>query len=69
MLKAVGVVVLGFIVGFTALDYAFSMPEVYKSYSTNECVKVENYPGVFFNTDSNYSCENLPEKYDHVWTK
>lgn len=53
---------------FVAIDYAFSIPDVTFSYSTNECVKVENYPGVLFGT-TQYSCELMPNKYNHVWVK
>ena len=51
-----------------AMDYAFSMPEVYKSYSSRECVKVETYPGLLFGQEQ-FSCENLPSKYDLVWVE
>ena len=51
-----------------AMDYAFSMPEVYKSYSSRECVKVETYPGLLFGQEQ-FSCENLPSRYDLVWVK
>lgn len=41
-----------------------SIPDVWFSYSTDECVKVINY----VETD-NYSCENLPTKFNHVWVE
>jgi hypothetical protein len=31
------------------------------SYSTGECVSVINYG------DTDYSCENQPQKYNHIW--
>jgi len=40
-----------------------SMPDVYFSYETNECVKVINY------TDTIFACETLPSKFNHVWVK
>jgi len=43
---------------------AMMLPDVWVSYSTNECVKVLNYQ----ETDK-YSCENLPKKYNHVWVQ
>ena len=43
---------------------ALSMPDVWFSYSTDECVKVINYD----KTDK-YSCENLPSKFNHVWVQ
>lgn len=53
---------------FAAVDYALGIPDVTFSYSTNECVKVENYPTVLFGT-TQYSCELMPEKYNHIWVK
>ena len=41
-----------------------AMPDVYVSNSTGECVEVINYDEKF-----DYTCENLPEKYNHVWVK
>jgi hypothetical protein len=46
-----------------SMNSALSLPDVHVSHSTNECVKVVNY------TDTVYSCENLPTKFYHVWTK
>ena len=44
-----------------AISTAAAMPDVYVSYSTNECVKVVNY------ADTNYTCENYPSKFNHIW--
>lgn len=49
---------------YAFLDSAFSIPDVHFSYSTNECVQVINYV-----KDENYSCENMPGKFNHVWVK
>lgn len=43
---------------------SLEMPDVWYSYSSGECVKVLNYA-----KDDNYSCENLPRKFNHVWVK
>ena len=43
---------------------ALAMPDVWFSYSTDECVKVINY-----DEGENYSCENMPSKFNHVWVK
>lgn len=43
---------------------ALSLPDVWFSYSTDECVKVVNYV-----EGDNYSCENLPSKFNHVWVE
>ena len=44
------------------LSYASNIPDVHVSYSTGECVAVINY-------GTDYSCEQMPEKYNHIWTK
>lgn len=38
------------------------LPTVYESHSQKTCVRVEDPSG-------QYSCENLPPKYNHVWVK
>lgn len=43
---------------------SLDMPDVWYSYSTGECVKVLNYA-----EDDNYSCEDLPRKFNHVWVE
>lgn len=44
--------------------YALSIPDVMVSYETRQCVEVINY-----SDSTNYSCENMPSKYNHVWVK
>jgi hypothetical protein len=46
-----------------AANMALSIPDVYVSYSTGECVKVVNY------TDENFTCDNYPSKFNHVWVQ
>ena len=46
-----------------AVDYTFSLPDVHMSYETGACVEVVNY------ADTNWSFENMPEKFHHVWVK
>ena len=53
---------------FTFSDYALSIPSVKMSYTTNACVEVENYPSTLFGT-TEYSCENMPTKFNHVWVQ
>lgn len=48
---------------FTALDGFLNMPEVHESWTTKECVRVINGDG------SEGSCDNLPDKYKHVWVQ
>ena len=42
----------------------FDIPDVLISNSTGECINVYNY-----REDDNYTCRNLPSKYNHVWVK
>ena len=56
------------IAAFSLLDYAGSIPSVKMSYATNTCVEVENYPSTLFGT-TNYNCESMPTKYNHVWVQ
>jgi hypothetical protein len=42
------------------VNSAMSVPDMHVSHTTGECVKVINY------TDS---CENQPQKYNHIWVK
>lgn len=48
---------------YAVLD-AMSLPDVHFSYETDECVRVLNYV-----ESDQYSCENLPNKFNHVWVK
>jgi hypothetical protein len=43
---------------------ASMLPDVHFSYSTGECVEVLNYV-----EDEIWDCENLPEKFYHVWVE
>ena len=45
------------------VNTTLSMPDVYVSNSTGDCMAVINYEG------SLWSCENLPSKYNHIWVK
>lgn len=47
-----------------ALSNALDLPDVHVSNSTQECVGVVNYA-----EGDDYSCQNLPTKYNHVWVK
>jgi len=67
IIRALGLAVF-VVLAFGMLDYAFSIPDVLVSYSTNECVGVENFPGIIFNQEI-YSCENMPSKFYHVYVK
>jgi hypothetical protein len=58
---ALGAPLLGML-GYVVLE-ATAMPDVHVSYSTRECVEVINY------ADTDYSCENYPVKFNHVWVQ
>ena len=61
----VGAVVLS--TAATAVVDLINIPDVWISYSTHECVQVLNYTEN--DAIENYSCNNLPSKYNHVWVK
>ncbi len=46
------------------LTNVLDMPSVHVSNSSQECVEVIN-----FAPEDNYSCEDLPKIYHHVWVK
>ena len=57
---AAGLLFSGFVY---ALVTAAAMPDVHFSYATGECVEVVNY------TDEQFSCDNYPSKFHHVWVE
>ena len=63
LLQALGFGAICGLATWIVLDAA-EMPDVWFSYSTDECVKVINYDERF-----NYTCENYPSKYNHVWVQ
>ena len=61
ILSAVAVAAIALLFAWCITVWA-DMPLVYKSWSTQECVKVEDPAG-------KYSCDNLPGRYELVWAK
>ena len=47
-----------------AFNYAIMIPDVYFSYSKDQCIQVVNY-----SLEDKYSCENLPTKFNHIWVE
>jgi len=47
-----------------AVATTLDMPEVHLSSLTEECVRVINYT-----ERHDYSCDNLPATYNHVWVR
>ena len=68
MLKSIAGAIVAVFVMFVILDVALMIPDVHVSYSTKECVEVVNYGSVLFG-ETDYSCENMPSRYNHVWAK
>lgn len=60
-----GLVIFGAVFMFVqAFFNATSLPDVWFSYATNDCVKVINYK-----EGDNFSCENLPPRFYHAWVE
>lgn len=54
---------IAIIAGITySVIYAKTNPDVWFSYSSNDCVRVVNY-----REGDNYTCDNLPGRFYHVW--
>ena len=67
MRNTISIFVLVCLIGYgfyMGLSSVASRPDVHVSHSTGECVEVINYDERF-----NYTCETLPEKYNHIWVK
>lgn len=65
--EAVVAGVVGAIILVTALggvDSVLDLPDVHFSVTTEQCVKVLNYA-----EGDMYSCDNMPERYNHVWVQ
>ena len=63
LINSIAFLILSAVVAY-AFTFAATLPDVMFSYSTDECVKVINYA-----EDDKYSCENLPNKFNHVWVE
>ena len=56
---------MGAIVGaaFVIVSYMDSIPDVHFSNATGKCVKVVSFD------ENEYTCDDIPEKFNTVWTK
>ena len=63
VLLAMGAIVSALGAAFVIGSYVDSIPDVHFSNATGTCVKV-----VSFNEDE-YTCNDLPEKFNTVWVK
>jgi hypothetical protein len=68
MIKLAAFNILGALAIVTMADYALSLPTVYTSHSTGQCVSVVADKGVLFDFRG-YDCGNLPRSYDHRWAR
>jgi hypothetical protein len=68
MIKSILGSVAGVAALFLVLDVALATPDVMVSYETNTCVEVVNYGSILFG-ETDYSCENMPERYNHFWVQ
>jgi hypothetical protein len=60
-----GIVLVIFVLTFLSIIMnALNTPEVYVSNATGKCVDVMNYV-----EGDNYTCENMPSKYTHIWVR
>lgn len=59
ILMTLGIVVI--ILGLIFIIHYTDRPEVIKSWSTKECIKVINTDG------TKGDCNNIPERYDLIW--
>jgi hypothetical protein len=53
---------VGIAVWINAIHNVIDMPDVLVSNSTGECVDVFNY-----REKDQYTCQNLPDRYNHIW--
>lgn len=61
----VGVCTIAIAAGITyTVSTALSLPDVWFSWESNECVKVVNYAD-----GDNYTCANLPSRFYHINVK
>jgi len=67
MKNAIILLAISFFVFFAA-DYASSIPIVEVSHSSDQCVRVVNFESSFQGS-TEYTCDNMPTKYSHVWVK
>ncbi|UTC27988.1 hypothetical protein [Stenotrophomonas phage A1432] len=51
------------------LKRELDLPEVQFSYSTKECVKVLDPKAEYEGRKSTWSCDHLPERYNHTWVQ
>lgn len=67
---------LGVLVGFafiaaaaSALVHWLDRPEVHKSWATQQCIDVKDPAAAAAGRKTEWSCDNLPPRYELIWVK
>ena len=63
VLLAMGAIVGAVGAAFVIVSYMDSIPDVHFSNATGTCVKVVSFD------ENEYTCDDIPEKFNTVWTK
>ncbi len=63
VLLAMGAIVSAVGAAFVIVSYMDSIPDVHFSNATGTCVKVVSFD------ENEYTCDDIPEKFNTVWTK
>ena len=63
VLLAMGTIVSAVGAGFVIGSYMGSIPDVHFSNATGTCVKVVSFD------ENEYTCDDIPEKFNTVWTE
>lgn len=63
VLHVMGAIVSAAAATYIIVSYSDSIPDVHFSNATGTCVKVVSFD------ENEYTCDELPEKFNTVWTK
>ena len=63
VLLDIGAIVSVVAATYVIVSYMDSIPDVHFSNATGTCVKVVSFD------ENEYTCDNIPEKFNTVWTK
>ena len=63
VLLAMGAIVSAAAATYVIVSYMDSIPDVHFSNATGACVKVVSFD------ENEYTCDDIPEKFNTVWTK
>ena len=63
VLLTMGAIVSAVAATYVIVSYMDSIPDVHFSNATGTCVKVVSFD------ENEYTCDDIPEKFNTVWTK